>query len=245
MLNDGKTEFLVVGTSKQLAKLDINKISVGDSEVKPSSTVKNLGVWLDSCLNMEKHISNTCKSAFYMLYNLRHIRRYLSQEDAENLVHAFIGSRLDYCNGLLFGLPDAQITKLQRVQNACARLVSSSSKFSRITPILMTLHWLPIRQRIAFKILLLTYKVLNGQAPDYLSELISLKTHQYSHNLRSTQDKLLLKQPYLKTKVTLGDCAFCCAAPKLWNKLPGEIRKAPSLAVFKSLLKTYLFFRSF
>ena len=244
-LNDGKTEFLVVGTSKQVAKLDIDKILVGDTEVKPSTSVKNLGVWLDSRLNMEKQISNICKSTFYMLYNLRHIRRYLSQEDAETLVHAFISSRLDYCNGLLFGLPDSQITKLQRVQNACARLVSGSSKFSHITPVLMKLHWLPVRQRIAFKILLFTYKALNGQAPDYLSELISLKSHSYSHNLRSTQDKLLLKQPHLKTKVTLGDCAFSCAAPKLWNKLPCEIRKAPSLAVFKSLLKTYLFSEAF
>ena len=234
-----------MGTSRQVSKLDINNITVGNSKVKPSSSVKNLGVWLDSRLNMEKHISYTCKSAFYMLYNLRHIRRYLSQENTETLVHAFISSRLDYCNGLLFGLPDSQIIKLQRCQNACARLVSGSSKCSHITPVLIKLHWLPIRQRIAFKILLLTYKALNGQAPDYLSELVSFKSHQHSHNLRSTQDKLLLKQPYSKTKVTLGDCAFSCAAPKLWNKLPEEIRKAPSLAVFKALLKTHLFSEAF
>ena len=196
-------------------------------------------------LNMQKHISNTCKSSFYMLYNLRHIRRYLSQQDTETLVHAFISSRLDYCNALLYGLPESQIAKLQRVQNACARLVSNTSKFSHITPVLFKLHWLPIRQRIAFKILLLTYKALNGQAPDYLSELVSFKSHPYSHNLRSKQDTLLLRLPHLKTKVTLGDCAFSCAAPKLWNKLPHKIRSSSSVAVFKSALKTHLFLEAF
>ena len=241
MLNEGKTEFLIVGTGRQVAKLSVSNITVGDSEVKPSNFVKNLGVWLDSRLNMEKHISNISRSSFYMLYNLRHIRRYLDQKSAETLIHAFISSRLDYCNGLLFGLPDSQINKLQHVQNACARLVSGSSKFSHITPVLIQLHWLPIRQRIAFKILLLVYKALNGQAPNYLSELISFRSHSYAHNLRSTQDKLLLKLPHLRTKVTLGDRAFSCAAPKLWNKLPLEIRKAPTVTIFKHLLKTHLF----
>ena len=110
------------------------------------------------------------------------------------------------------------------------------------------LHWLPVRQRIVSKILVLVYKVLHGQAPGYLSEFISMKSHSYSHNLRNLStpvDKLLLKQPHLKTKVTLGDCAFSCAAPKLWNKLPEKLRKASSLVVFKSLFKTYLFSEAF
>jgi len=180
-----------------------------------------------------------------MLYNLRHIRKYLDQKNTETLVHAFITSRLDYCNGSLVGLPESQIMKLQRIQNACARLVCNSLKFCHITPLLKTLHWLPVRQRIAFKILLIVYKAMNGQAPSYISELISLKSNAHSHNLRSSNDKWLLKMPTSKTKVTLGDRAFSCAAPKMWNKLPLSIRKSQSIISLKSELKTHMFVQAF
>ena len=84
-----------------------------------------------------------------------------------------------------------------------------------ITPLLRDLHWLPVRQRILFKILLIVYKALIGQAPNYIVELVKLKLHQHTHNLRSSQDTLLLQTPSCKTKITLGDRAFVCAAPKL------------------------------
>ena len=148
--------------------------------------------------------------------------------------------KLDYCNGLLYGLPDSQIGRLQRVQNTCARLICGCSKFSRIIPLLRDLHWLPVRQRISFKILLIVYKALIGQAPIYIVELVKLKLHQHTHNLRSSQDTLLLQTPSHRTEITLGDRAFACTAPKLWNELL-EIRKSPSLDIFKSNLKTHLF----
>ena len=194
---------------------------------------------------METHVSKVCKAAFFMLYNLRHIRTYLDQESAETLVCAFITSKIDYCNGLLFGLPESQTMKLQRIQNACARLVCNSSKFCHITPLLKTLHWLPVRQRIVFKILLIVFKALNGQAPSYILELLTLKSNSHSHNLRSSNDTLLLKMPTCKTKVTLGDRAFSCAAPKIWNNLPLSIRKSQSVTSFKTKLKTRLFVQAF
>ena len=187
---------------------------------------------LNNAFNLSMIISFVI-AAFFMLYNLRHIRKYLDQESAETLVCAFITSKIDYCNGLLFGLPESQTMKLQRIQNACARLVCNSSKFCHITPLLKTLHWLPVRQRIVFKILLIVFKALNGQAPSYILELLTLKTNSRSHNLRSSNDTLLLKMPTCKTKVTLGDRAFSCAAPKIWNNLPLSIRKSQSVTSFK------------
>ena len=138
-------------------------------------------------------------------------------------------------------MPDSLIAKLQRVQNACARLVYRRSKFTSTAPLLRELHWLPVRQRISFKILLIVYKSLNGQAPNYITELLQLKFQSHSRSLRSSTDKLLFQIPHGKTKVTLVDHAFAIAAPKLWNSLPIEIRSTPSLNVFKSNLKTYLF----
>ena len=142
--------------------------------------VKNLGCWLDSHLNMSKHVASVCKSAFFQLHNIRHIKNYLSRENLLTLVHAFITSRLDYCNSLLYGVPKEQISKLQRLQNATARLVMDTGKnYSHITPALYDLHWLPIHACIHFKILLLAFKVIHRQAPTYLSSLVSVKSKSY------------------------------------------------------------------
>ena len=241
MLNDSKTELLLIGTSKQVNKLNFDGISVGSSVIKPSSNARNLGVLFDSNLNMEAHIKNVCKSSFHMIYNLRRIRKYFDEDSMKAVVHACIISKLDYCNGLLYGLPTSQIGRLQRVQNTCARLICSRPRSSRITPLLRDLHWLPIRQRISFKILLIVYKALIGQAPSYIAELLPLKSYKHTHNLRSAKDTLLLQIPTCKTKITLGDRAFACAAPKLWNNLPLEIRTSPTVETFKTRLKTYLF----
>ena len=175
-----------------------------------------------------------------MIYNLRRIRKYFDQDTVKTVVHACIRSKLDYCNSLLYGLPDSQIVKLQRVQNTCARLICNLPRFAHVTPLLRELHWLPIRQRIKCKMLMIVYKALNGQAPSYIIEL-NLKFQTHGHNLRSTQDTLALQIPQSRTKVTLGDRSFLCAAPRLWNKLPVDIRKSQTLESFKSKVKTYLF----
>ncbi len=155
-----------------------------------SSTVKNLGVILDSNLSFEKHISNVTKTAFFHLRNIAKLRNMLPVSDAEKLVHAFMTSRLDYCNALLGGCPASSINKLQVVQNAAARVLTRSRKYDHITPILQSLHWLPIKYRISYKILLLTYKALNGLAPAYLTSLLS--HYNPSRSLRSQNSGLLV-----------------------------------------------------
>ena len=164
MLNDDKTEFLIIGTRQQLSKVSIQSIKVGQAEVSSVVSARNLGTRFDTHLDMRTHITKTCSSTFYYLYNVRHIRKYLSRESTEKLVHAFISSRLDYCNSLLYGIPEYQTRKLQRVMNASARLIYRAPKFRHITPLLAELHWLPMRARIHCKILLITYKILHGHA---------------------------------------------------------------------------------
>ena len=123
MLNDDKTEFLIIGTRQQLAKVNINCIRVGSTDVCPVTVARNLGSWFDEQLTMSTHISKLCGFAFYHLHNIKRIRKYLSRESTEMFVHAFITSRVDYCNSLLYGLPNYQLNKLQRVLPASARLV--------------------------------------------------------------------------------------------------------------------------
>ena len=225
-LNMEKTEFLLIGTSWK--NVNITTLRLGDTTItQPPSAVKNLGAWFDAQLNMHEHIKKTCSSSFFHIYNIRRIRKYLSRKTTESLVHAFVSSKLDFCNSLMYGLSEVHIAKLQRVQNAAARLV------------LYYLHWLPIRYRIHFKILLLTFKCLHGLAPKYLSDLLTVsKPSRY--NLRNHMGTLLTPAS-VKFKVALGDRAFKSSAPKLWNSLPLSIRKIQSLNKFKAQIKTYLF----
>ena len=156
-------------------------------------------------------------------------------------VHAFISSRLDYCNSLFTCLNKTSIDKLQLVHNAAARLLTRSKKSCHITPILASLHWLPVHYRIHFKVLTFTFRAIHGQAPIYITELI----HPYTstRSLRSA-DQHLLDPPKTNLK-TKGDRAFEATAARLWNALPLDLKKAPSEASFKKHLKTHLFRQAF
>ena len=183
------------------------------------------------------HVSSLVRSCNFQLRRIGRIRKFLTQDCCEKLIHAFITSRLDNGNCLLYGLPDYQIQRLQRVHNTAARILTLTRKYDHITPILRDLHWLPISQRIKYKIVLLTYRCLNGLAPAYLSDL--LVPHLPSCTLR-TSDTNLLIIPKSRRK-TFGDRAFACCAPRLWNNLPRHIRLSDSLSQLKTSLKSHLF----
>ena len=143
-LNDSKTEFMIVGTRQQLAKVNIDQLCVGESSIVPVTSVKNLGSWFDKNMSMTTHIIKVCKAASFHLYNIRRIRKYLTSESTHCLVRATVIGRIDYCNSLLFKIPAVHIAKLQRIQNSAARLVYYIPRFEHITPVLHRLLWLPV-----------------------------------------------------------------------------------------------------
>ncbi len=241
LFNSDKTEILLIGPKKQYKESFDHNLQLDWCPVS-SSTVKNLGVIIDSNLSFENHISHVTKTAFFHLRNIAKLRNMLSVSDAEKLVHAFMTSRLDYCNALLDGCPASSINKLQIVQNAAARVLTRSRKYDHITAILQSLHWQPIKFRISYKILLLAYKAQNDLAPAYLTNL--LLCYNPTCSLRS-QNSGLLVVVHMIAKSTKGGRTFSYLALKLWNSLPDNVRGSDTLSLFKSRLKTHLFSQAF
>ena len=237
-LNEDKTEVLLIGPKLKREML-IKNLGGLTRWIKPE--VINLGVILDSDLNFNSHINKVTKTAFFHLRNIAKVRPFINQNDAEKLIHAFISSRLDYCNSLFAGLPKKTTERLQLIQNSAARLLTKTKRREHISPVLATLHWLPVTFRIDFKVLLLTYKALNGQGPSYIAN--SLTNYTPARTLRSSDTGLL--QVTRSSHKKIGDAAFVNYAPKLWNTLPINIREAKTLDTFKKQLKTFLFTKAF
>ena len=182
---------------------------------------------MDSNYTMVSHINRKVQKSFLKIRELSYYRRYLTDESSKTAVHAYVTSRIDYCNSFM-----------NSVMNTAARLVTRTRKFDHITPMLQDLHWLPIESRSKFKILLLAYECSYGLVPSYLSKRLSLKPNR---GLRS-DDKLALNVPTTKLKTkTYGDRCFSIAGPNLWNQLPSHIRLSKSINVFKRFLKTHIF----
>ena len=190
---------------------------------------------------MNRHVSKVCSKAFGALFKINKIRNFLTEETTKTLIHAFVSSHLDYCNSLLYEIPQYQMNRLQIVLIAAARVTCRLPRFAHVTTALFRLHWLPIKYRILYKIALLTFKVFKGMAPSYLSDLLVVQTRSHYSLRRNSQ--LLLKPLSAKCK-TFGDRAFSAAAPKVWNILPENIKNCEKLDQFKKSLKTFLFSNS-
>ncbi len=199
--------------------------------------MKNLGVIWERSLSMEGQVNSICKKAFYHLHNILRMRKYLDTDATKTLVATLVTSQLDYCNGLLIGLSKATVKKLQRVQNTAARIIARQGKYDHISPVLRDLHWLPVDQRIEFKVLVLAFKALHGLAPHYLQEL--LQPYNPKRELRSSHRGMLAEPTYRRER--FGGRSFSSVAPRLWNSLPQHLRDTDSLLYFKRNLKTFLF----
>ena len=236
-LNPDKTEFIVFGAKDRYKWLsDSFPVNILGNCLSPIDVVRNLGVLFDAKFCFTNHV------------NSHPIRRFRSVDTSVVIANALVCSRLDYSNSVFRSLSSRNATRLQYVQNALARFVTGASKYTHITSTLKTLHWLPIRQRIIFKTLVLVYKYLPTCQPKYFAPYLSLYKSAMNTR-RSNPENLFLQVPHYcasihKSKVHFNN-SFSYDAPKLWNDLPHDIRSAPNLSCFKSRLKTYLFQKSF
>ena len=232
-LNEAKTEIILFGPPKSTLPFHA---ALGTLASNITPTARSLGVMFDPQISFNSQITTVVQSCYYQIRNIAKIKSFISTADLETVIHAFISSRLDYCNALYSASNKKAISRLQMVQNSAARLLTNTKKRDHITPVLAALHWLPVSYRIDFKLLLITFKALHGLAPSYIKDL--LDPYKPERTLRSS-DKARLDPP------TQGDRAFSARAPFLWNALPIDIKRAVSVSSFKSLLKTHLYTKCF
>ena len=194
-------------------------LQLGGCEIPGASSVKNLGVIFDPHLNRERHVSEVVRICNYALNRLSRIRMYIDKDACKRAVHGLVLSRLDYCNSILADLPVALLDKLQKLQNRAARLVLRPKRGFNVIihtgPLLQELSWLPVRLRITFKICCLVFKCVQGRAPQYLCELISV--HSRPIRLRQSTATYLTVP---RTTRRIGSSSFSVMGPTLWNKLP-------------------------
>jgi len=243
-LNMTKTELLWCASSRQQHLTPNAPLRVCADDVAPTKYVRDLGIYIDSDMSMKTHVSRTVSSCFAALRHIRSIRRSVCQPVLLSLVTSLVLTRLDYGSVTLNGITKRLMDRLQSVLNAAARLVHNSRKYDRISPLLRDLHWLRVPERIKFRLAVLVFRCRNQTAPNYLTrDLQWADTDDSRRRLRSaTTQKLLVRRTRLRT---IGDRAFGAVAPRVWNDLPADIVSAPSLAIFKRRLKTYLFGQSF
>ena len=234
-LNDDKTEVLIITSPYFKKRIPELVLKVDNSSITPSLNARNIGVIFDNTLSMKDHVHDLCRRAMFQIKALSSIRCYISQHACETMVHSLITSKIDYCSSLLAGLPIKTIKRLQHLQNIAARLVAKS-RSEDVTPIMRDLHWLPVEQRIKFKLLLIVFKCVHDMAPPYLAELITPYTPAL--NLRSASSCKLVVPC---TRSGYGDRAFCRIGPVYWNDLPSDLRALNDFREFKAGLKTHLF----
>jgi len=245
-LNEDKTQFIWLGTPHQLSEVQCQKISLRGVDIQISTEVTCLGVLLDSRLTFAPHVRRLSGKCFYHLRQLKTVRRSLTEDAAKSLVHAFVTSRIDYCNSVIYGARAVHIQPLQNVLNAAARLILHKRKYDHITnDIRDRLHWLPIQQRLEYKVCLLIFKCLHQMAPVYLTEMndpVSASTSR-SHLRSAARGDLAV--PRSRT-TTYGQRSFSVSGPSLWNSLPLSVRD-PSLTMkqFCTHLKTFMFRRAY
>ena len=208
-LNDNKTEAMIILSNRMSVHSPLpSVIHIGDANVPFVSSVKNLSVTLDLNLSMSQHISNTCKAAYIQIRHISSIRHLLTTQATQTLVCSLVLSRLDCCNSSLSGCPQYLLDKLQKVQNAAARLVCKAKKSDHIHPILQTLHWLPVTHRIQYKISTICFNSISGTAPQYLSDL--LQPYTPARQLRSASDTRTFVTPPCKHKNIWWKIFFLC-----------------------------------
>ena len=239
-INPNKSQFLLVGSQKIVSKINCAGlcVKINDVIVPISNSAKNLGVLLNSKLTWEDHVNYICRKSFATLHSLTRLRKFLPVNVKKMLVESLILSRLEYGDVVYSDLTDALARRLQRIQNACVRFIYNLRYSDHITPYLERLGWFKLYIRRKFHILLLLFKILRNEAPLYLHQRFNYAQNAHPVNTRSKHTNAL-SVPAHKTNFAAN--SFSVTSVRFWNDIPENIRTASSVAMFKRMLRDYIF----
>ena len=236
-LNEGKTECLICPAKKITDKQSI-KISLNGNDINLSSEARNLGVLFDDNLTLVKHVNLIIQSMYLQIKRLGHCRKFLSLNAAKTVAVTQILTRLDYCNSILCNSNESLLDRLQIAMNNVARVVLKRYRCDSATEMLKTLHWLPVKYCIYFKLSMLCFGYFDGSLPKYLADVLEIYTP--ARCLRSSCDTRIFVTHVMNLR-TVGERSFKLNAPKIWNSIPKEIRYCDNKILFKRKLKTHYF----
>ena len=240
-LNFTKTKTIKISSPNSLSlAYPTPPVIVYNHSIPFSKNIRNLGFIIDETLSPTQHIRSIARSVNYTFYTIRLIRPFINTDTAITLATALILSRYDYCNVLLNNIQQHSTNSLQVLFNNTVRVIYNIPTFSRthISPLTVSLHWLPIKSRIIYKISLIIHNAYHNNYPDYICSLITKRINKI--NTRKAYLDMLVV-PLSLNMTTTNRRSFYISVPTIWNSLPQKIRSTTSTAVFKKLLKTYLY----
>ena len=240
-LNEEKTQFLPISRDNGR---NFAALVIGNTSLPPAHTVRNLGFIFNRTLSITDHVKNLRQNTFYHLKRIRSVRGCISFVNRKILTHAFVTSRLDFCNSMFFGSTADSLKGIKSIFHTTAKALTGSHPMLSNTAVLFKLHWLPLESRVHYKLAILGFKILYNQAPQYFSDITELSNIR---DTRSCSAPLLTSATYKRTSTlkTYGDRSCFNAICQIFNSLPSEIRAAKDFSSFKGLLKTHFFMLSF
>ena len=235
-INESKPKIMVIGSTTFHASFNSSAITTFSGEsIQFKDTVKHLGVHLDKYLTFKTHINKITSHCYILLRNIKSIRKFLNQAQTESLVHAVLSSRLDYCNSLLFGLPQSSLQKFKRIQASASKIILRRGRRHGLPSEvrLQELHWLPIERRIVFRTLTIVFKCFNGNGSTELSCLLV----PYVSDVMNSARNVTFDTRFYYPRTSFGRRAFSFCGPRLWHSLPLDLRLCQDEAIFKGRLK--------
>ena len=241
LINPDKTKLLFLGTRQMLSSLQEDpRVTFLGKILKPTVSAKDLGVLLDPNLTYDHHISTVVSSCLSKLCQINRVKKSFDKTTLELLITALVFSKMLYCSSVWANTSLQNVNKLQSIQNFACKIVTNTRKFDHVTPLLRELNWLPVREQLRYRDIVLAYKCQNGLAPQYLMDKFSKRS--CIHN-RDTRARDSLQIPLFRTKT--GQRSFVFRGTNIWNNLDDDLKQRTSLTSFKRALRDSLLRQTF
>ena len=228
---------MVIGSAQLLKRLPHISLSLLGKTISPVSFAKDLGVYVDQHLTHDVHITKTASSCMNQLVQISRIKHFLDKKALLLPINSFVFSERFYRSSVWGNTSKHNLHKLQLVKNFAARIVFGLRKFDHISQGRRSLRWLDVTKKVLFNDLVLTYRCVNGLAPDYLGKYFVKRSAVHNRNTRGCNNFVIPR-----CRLSMGQRAFYSRGPLEWNGLPDYIKNTKEIDIFKQTLFNNMFY---